>query len=183
MIRQKIFRELLIELGEDPDRQGLKDTPKRMARAWFEWTSGYRTDPRTFIKTFEDGAEQYDEMILEKNIPFYSHCEHHMSPFFGKAHVAYIPALGSVLGISKLARVVEMYAKRLQIQERMTNQIAATIDTLIQPQGVAVVVEARHLCMESRGVKIQGQSMVTSSMVGVFRDNPAARAEFLTLIK
>jgi GTP cyclohydrolase I len=180
---EDIFVRLLEYIGEDPERGGLKDTPKRMAAAWKEWTSGYNINPRQFVKTFDDGAEQYDEMVLEKNIPFYSHCEHHLAPFFGVAHVAYIPSENSVLGISKLARIVDMYARRLQIQERMTNQIAATIHELINPAGVAVVLDARHLCMESRGIRMQGQSTITSAMLGVFRDKMEARNEFLQLIK
>lgn len=177
---QKLFKELLVLLGEDPERNGLTGTPERMVRAWEEWTSGYTVDASGMLTDFVLG---YDEMVLEKDIPFFSHCEHHLAPFFGVVHVAYIPSRLSVIGISKLARIVDMYSKRLQIQERLTMQVATFIQTHIEPLGVAVVIEARHLCMESRGVKKQGQVTVTSAMKGVFKEKTSTRQEFLSLLK
>jgi GTP cyclohydrolase I len=178
-----IFVRLLEFIGEDPSREGLKDTPKRMAKAWTEWTQGYNQKPEDFLTVFKDGSEGYNGMVLERNIPFYSHCEHHLAPFFGVCHIAYIPKSGTVLGISKLGRILDMYARRLQIQERLTTQIAECIEKLVQPEGVAVVIKARHLCTESRGLSKQGQEMVTSCMKGVFRESHTARSEFLNLIK
>ncbi len=177
------FKIILEEVGEDPTREGLLETPKRMAKAWEFWCQGYTQNPREYVKTFADGAEHYDEMVLMKNLSFYSQCEHHLAPFFGRAHIAYIPKPGSVLGISKLGRILDIYARRLQIQERMTNQIADCIQNLIDPAGVAVVVEARHLCTESRGLDKQGHTTITSCMLGVFRENLACRNEFMALIK
>ena len=174
-------RILLRWAGEDPQREGLLDTPKRVVKAYGDWFSGYAEDPREFLaRTFEEVAG-YDEMIVLRDIEFESHCEHHMAPIIGKAHVGYLPA-GKVVGISKLARVVETYARRFQVQEKMTAQIARCIQDVLQPIGVAVVVEAKHQCMTTRGVHKTGVSMVTSSMLGTFRTDPMTRAEFLDVI-
>lgn len=180
---EDIFLRLLQYIGEDPTREGLKNTPKRMAKAWAHWSSGYDQDPEEFKVEFKDGGEEYDGMVWERNLPFYSHCEHHLAPFFGVCHIAYIPKNGKVLGISKLGRILDMFALRLQIQERLTTQIAKCIMELIDPEGVAVVIEARHLCTESRGLSKTGQEMVTSSMKGVFMEKAEARQEFLSLIR
>lgn len=177
-----IVIRLLQRIGEDPERGGLKETPKRFIKAWEEYTKGYEQKPEDVLKTFEDGAEQYDEMVLVKDIPVYSHCEHHLAPFFGVAHVAYIPN-GKVVGLSKIPRLVDIYAKRLQIQERLTNQIAQALTDNLKPKGVAVVLECRHFCMECRGVKLQGVSTTTSAMKGAFFSEVATRAEFMGLIK
>ena len=174
-------RVLLEWAGEDPTREGLLDTPKRVAKAYRDWFSGYQMDPREYLaRTFEEVAG-YDEMIVLRDIEFESHCEHHMAPIIGRAHVAYMPD-NRVVGISKLARVVEAYARRLQIQEKMTAQIANTIDEVLKPKGVAVVIEAAHHCMTTRGVHKPGTSMVTSRMLGMFRTNASTRREFLSLV-
>lgn len=178
-----IFTRLLEYVGEDPAREGLIDTPRRMAKAWQEWTAGYTMDPKELLTVFEDGSEQYDEIVLLKDIPFYSKCEHHLETFYGTASIGYIPRPGSIIGISKLGRILDMYAQRLQVQERLTNQIALCIEDLIAPLGVGVVIKAKHFCTMSRGLKKDGQTMVTSSMRGVFRTKPEARAEFMELIK
>lgn len=172
---------LLQYIGEDPDRGGLIETPKRVLKAWDHWTSGYGRSPAEVLKTFEDGAERVNELVLVKSIPFYSHCEHHLAPFFGTAHIGYIPD-GKIVGLSKLSRLLDIYARRLQVQERLTNQVADAIDEHLNPLGVGVVVEARHLCMESRGICQQGHSTVTSAMRGALLDKPEARAEFLSLV-
>ena len=175
------IRVLLRWAGEDPNREGLLDTPKRVVKAYGDWFSGYQEDPREFLaRTFEEVAG-YDEMIVLRDIEFESHCEHHMAPLIGRAHVGYLPA-GKVVGISKLARVVETYARRFQVQEKMTAQIARCIQDVLQPIGVAVVVEAKHQCMTTRGVHKTGVSMVTSKMLGSFRTDPMTRAEFLDVI-
>lgn len=174
-------RTLLRWAGDDPSREGLRDTPARVARAFEEWFVGYSADPEEVLRrTFEE-VEGYDEMVVLKDIPFESHCEHHLAPIIGKAHVAYLPNR-RVVGISKLARVVEIYAKRLQIQEKMTAQIANTIQDVLDPQGVAVVVEGVHQCMTTRGVHKHGVSMVTSRMLGAFREDHSTRREFLAII-
>lgn len=173
---------LLQFIGEDPSREGLKDTPHRFLRAWAEYTSGYGMDPKQMVKAFADGAEKVDEMVLVKDIPIYSHCEHHLAPMFGVAHIAYIPN-GQVLGLSKFARLADIYAKRLQVQERMTQQIAHCLNDQLEPKGVAVVLELRHLCMEQRGVRARGSSTTTSCLLGAFKIDRAARAEFMGLIK
>ncbi|MBL9011044.1 MAG: GTP cyclohydrolase I FolE [Alphaproteobacteria bacterium] len=174
-------RTLLAWAGDDPGREGLIDTPKRVAKAFEEWFGGYAEDPEVYLaRTFEE-VEGYDEMITLRDIRFESHCEHHLAPIIGKAHVAYLPT-NKVVGISKLARVVDTYAKRLQVQEKMTAQIANSIQTVLQPKGVAVVIEAAHQCMTTRGVHKAGVSMVTSTMLGEFRRNPLTRREFLSLI-
>jgi GTP cyclohydrolase I len=174
-------RVLLRWAGEDPQREGLLDTPKRVAKAYQDWFSGYRDDPREFLeRTFKE-VEGYDEMIVLRDIEFESHCEHHMAPIIGKAHVGYLPA-GKVVGISKLARVVETYARRFQVQEKMTAQIARCIQDVLQPRGVGVVVVGAHECMTTRGIHKRGVSMVTSKMLGDFRDDARTRAEFLRFI-
>lgn len=175
-IRRSV-RQILEAIGEDPEREGLLRTPDRVARAYTELLQGYRMDPIKLLNgaLFE---EKYDEMVVVRDIEFYSLCEHHMLPFIGRAHVAYIPS-GKVLGLSKIPRIVDMYARRLQVQERMTRQIADFIRDLLQPQGVAVVVEAMHLCSMMRGVKKHDARMTTSAMHGAFRANLATRQEFL----
>lgn len=174
-------RTLLSWAGEDPAREGLLDTPKRVVEAYGDWFSGYGEDPEEFLRrTFEEVAG-YDEMIVLRDIEFESHCEHHMAPIIGRAHVGYLPD-GKVVGISKLARVVETYARRFQVQEKMTAQIARCIEDVLQPRGVAVVVEAAHECMTTRGIHKRGVSMVTSKMLGAFREDARTRTEFLQFI-
>lgn len=180
-IEDNIVR-LLQYVGEDPSRGGLHETPTRVAKAWKFWTSGYQKDPSQILKTFEDGAEGCDEMVIVKDIPFYTHCEHHLAPFFGTATVAYIPN-GKVVGLSKISRIVDLFARRLQVQERLTNQVADTIFNGLEAKGVGVVIKARHLCMESRGLCQQGHHTITSALRGVLKDKPDARAEFMALSK
>lgn len=178
---EQAITTLLRWAGDDPDREGLKDTPARVARAFEEWFHGYTIDPEEYLKrTFEE-VEGYDEMIVLRDIRFESHCEHHLAPIIGKAHVAYLPT-NKVVGISKLARVVETYARRLQVQEKMNAQIANCIQKVLDPKGVAVVIEAAHQCMTTRGVHKPGVTMVTSTMLGSFRKDPMTRREFLTII-
>ena len=178
---EQAFREVLRWIGEDPDRDGLRETPARLIRAYQEYFSGYRQDPEQILrKTFEE-TDGYDEMVVLRGIPFESHCEHHVAPIIGRAWVAYVPDR-RVVGISKLARVVEAYARRLQIQERLTAQIANAIDQVLKPQGVGVVIKAAHHCMSSRGVHMHGTDMVTSRMLGCFRDNPMTRQEFMSMV-
>ncbi len=175
------IRVLLRWAGEDPGREGLLDTPKRVAKAYRDWFSGYDTDPADYLRrTFEEVAG-YDELIVLRDIEFESHCEHHMAPIIGKAHVGYLPT-DKVVGISKLARVVEAYARRFQVQEKMTAQIARCIEDVLAPRGVGVVIEAKHQCMTTRGVHKTGVSMVTSKMLGAFREDARTRAEFLQCI-
>jgi GTP cyclohydrolase IA len=177
----KAVRTLIQWSGDDPDREGLLETPDRVLRAYDEFFSGYAEDPKEILrKTFSE-TEGYDEMIILRDVRFESHCEHHMVPIIGKAHIAYIPKR-RVVGISKLSRIIDMYAKRLQIQERLTAQIADTINEVLQPKGVAVVIEATHQCMTTRGVHKTGVSMVTSRMLGVFRTHETTRKEFLSLL-
>ncbi|MDD2704681.1 MAG: GTP cyclohydrolase I FolE [Acidocella sp.] len=176
------IRTLLLWAGEDTEREGLKDTPARVARAYEEFFKGYAEDPVALLtRTFEE-IEGYDEMVVLRDIRVESHCEHHMVPIIGRAHVAYLPGT-RVVGISKLARVVDAYAHRFQIQEKLTAQIANTIQDVLQPRGVAVVIEANHQCMSTRGVHKPGASMVTSRMLGAFRDDPSTRREFLAIIQ
>ncbi len=178
---EQAVRTLLLWAGDDPDREGLKETPARVVRSYEEFFAGYREDPEALLeRTFEE-TDGYDEMVLLKDIRFESHCEHHMAPIIGRAHVAYLPK-NRVVGISKLARLVEMYAKRLQIQEKMTAQVAKAINDILQPQGTAVVIEAAHQCMTTRGIHKPGVSMVTSTMLGAFRDNASTRREFLAMV-
>jgi GTP cyclohydrolase I len=178
---QDLIRQLLAELGEDPSREGLKRTPIRVEKALTFLTSGYRAN---IDEVLNDAlfTVDYNEMVIVKDIDFYSLCEHHILPFFGKCHVAYIPR-GRVIGLSKIPRLVDVFARRLQIQERMTSQIAETIREKLQPMGVAVVCEGTHLCMSMRGVEKQNSFAVTSAMFGIFRDNARTRMEFLELIK
>jgi GTP cyclohydrolase I len=178
---QELLREFLVRLGEDPEREGLLRTPERMERSLEYLTRGYNEDPE---KILQDAlfTVSYDEMVIVRDIEMFSLCEHHVLPFFGKVHVAYIPN-GKVIGLSKIPRLVEVFARRLQVQERLTTQIAETIQHAIQPQGVGVVIEARHLCMMMRGVEKQHSSAVTSAMLGVFRDCQETREEFLALIR
>jgi GTP cyclohydrolase IA len=171
---------LLQYIGEDPKRGGLIDTPRRVAKAWQHWAGGYGANIKGILKTFEDGADSCDEMIVVKGIPFYTHCEHHMAPFFGTVTVAYVPN-GRIVGLSKLSRVVDAFARRLQVQERLTNQIADALQEHLEPLGVGVVVTARHLCMESRGIQQQGSETITSALRGVMRTSGSARSEFLAL--
>jgi GTP cyclohydrolase I len=178
---ERAIETLLRWAGDDPTREGLRDTPERVARAWEEWFAGYNVDPEDYLKrTFEE-VEGYDDMIVLRDIRFESHCEHHLAPIIGKVHVGYLPT-NKVVGISKLARVVESYARRLQVQEKMNAQIANTIQKVLEPKGVAVVIEAQHQCMTTRGVHKTGVSMVTSTMHGDFRTNATTRREFLTII-
>jgi GTP cyclohydrolase I len=175
------FRTIIRWTGDDPERDGLIETPARVARSFEEFFVGYAQDPVEILqKTFEE-IEGYDEMIVLRGIRFESHCEHHMAPIIGQAWVAYVPS-GRVVGISKLARVVEVYAKRLQIQEKMTAQIANTINDVLKPQGVGVIIKASHHCMTTRGVHKPDSDLVTSRMLGCFRDNPLTRQEFLSMI-
>jgi GTP cyclohydrolase I len=175
------IREILRSIGEDPDREGLLRTPQRVAQALSFLTRGYAMDPE---KVINDAlfTEEYEEMIVQKDIDFYSLCEHHILPFFGKAHVAYIPH-HKIVGVSKLARLVDVYARRLQVQERLTNQIATTIMEKLDALGVAVVLEAEHLCMRMRGVEKQNSIVITSSLLGAFRTRQETRSEFMTLIR
>ena len=178
---EEITRELLVRLGEEPTRDGLQRTPDRMARALQYLTRGYNEDPVKLLRNALFDVS-YDEMVIVRDIEMFRLCEHHLLPFFGKVHVAYIPH-GKVIGLSKIPRLIEMFARRLQIQERLTTQIAETIQNAIQPQGVGVVIEARHLCMMMRGVEKQHSAAVTSSMIGCFRDSEETRSEFLSLIR
>ena len=178
---QEIIRQLLAELGEDPTREGLLDTPKRVERALRFLTSGYTADVDATLNNALFSVD-YNEMVIVRDIDFYSLCEHHLLPFFGKCHIAYIPQ-GRVLGLSKIPRLVDIFARRLQIQERMTNEIAETLRAKVDPLGVAVVMEATHLCMAMRGVEKQNSFAVTSAMLGVFREDARTRMEFLELIK
>lgn len=177
----RLIRRQLELLGEDPDRDGLAKTPDRVAKSFAFLTSGYSQNPKEVLNDALFDVRS-DEMVIVKDIDFYSLCEHHLLPFFGKCHIAYLPS-AKVVGLSKLPRLVELFARRLQVQERMTTEIAQTISELIQPQGVAVVIEAQHLCMAMRGVEKQNSYALTSSMLGAFRDDARTRAEFLDLIK
>ncbi|MCM3652128.1 GTP cyclohydrolase I FolE [Metabacillus litoralis] len=172
---------ILEAIGEDPSREGLRDTPKRVAKMYEEVFSGLKEDPSEYFKTIF--GEDHEELVLVKDIPFYSMCEHHLVPFYGKAHVAYIPKDGKVTGLSKLARAVEVVARRPQLQERITSTIADSINTSLDPHGVMVIVEAEHMCMTMRGIKKPGSQTVTSAVRGIFRTDTAARAEVLSLIK
>ena len=178
---EEAVRTLILWAGDDPSREGLRDTPARVARAYEEFFAGYGQDPAEILKRTFSEVEGYDEMIVMSDIRFESHCEHHMVPIIGKAHIGYLPD-HRVVGISKLARLVEVYARRLQIQEKMTVQIADTLQQVLRPKGVAVVIEAAHQCMTTRGVHKPGATLVTSRMLGAFRDDPTTRREFLAII-
>ena len=178
---EELMREILVRLGEDPSREGLLNTPSRVHKAFEFLTKGYHEDPEALLKNALFTVT-YDEMVIVKDVEMFSLCEHHMLPFFGKVHVAYIPN-GKVIGLSKIPRLIETFSRRLQIQERLTTQVAETIQKVIQPQGVGVVIEARHLCMMMRGVEKQHSQAVTSSMLGCFREEEETRQEFLSLIR
>jgi GTP cyclohydrolase I len=179
---EEAVRTLIRWAGDDPNREGLRGTPARVVRAYEEWFAGYFEDPREYLqRTFEE-VEGYDEVVLLRDIRFESHCEHHIAPIVGRVHIGYLPR-NRVIGISKLARLVDVYAKRMQVQEKMTAQIAACLQSVLKPHGVAVVVEGAHECMTTRGVHKSDVSMVTSRMLGAFRDNPETRNEFFAAIK
>lgn len=174
------FQSMLRQLDPNSDREGLEETPARMAKAWAFWTKGYREDPAAILKVFEDGAEAYDQMVCVRDIPVYSKCEHHLADIFGTATIAYIPN-GKIVGLSKLSRLADCFARRLQVQERMTQQIADALNEHLKPKGVGVVIKARHMCMESRGICRQGHHTVTTALHGVIKDEPETRAEFLRM--
>lgn len=177
-IVREYIRVILKELDPGFDREGLSETPNRVAKAWEFWTSGYGKDPAEILKVFADGSEHYDQMITVKDMPFYSHCEHHMAAIFGTVTISYIPK-GSIIGLSKLSRLVDMYARRLQVQERMTNQIADALWQHVCPCGVGVMIKARHMCMESRGVCQQGHHTITTALRGLIATEPDTKQEFL----
>jgi len=176
-------RTLIAWAGDDPDREGLVDTPRRVARAFEEFYRGYGEDPAAVLaRTFEE-VGGYDDIVLVRDIPFYSHCEHHMVPFVGKAHIAYYPSADGVVGLSKLARLVDVFARRMQTQENLTAQVVGAIDEHLKPRGIAVLIEAEHQCMSLRGVQKSGVSTVTTQFTGVFRDDPAEQVRFMTLLR
>ena len=178
--RADLVRNLIATLpGEDITRTGVKSTPERVSRAWDEWFSGYDVDATGIVKMFRDGAEKSDQLVISTNIPLYSHCEHHMAPFFGVAHVGYIPS-GKICGLSKFARIVDIFSRRLQVQERMTNQIADCISEAAKPYGVGVIVCCRHMCMESRGIRARGTITQTVALRGHLKTKSAPRQEFLS---
>lgn len=181
-VLESVFAQVRDVLDPDPKREGVEETPMRVAKAWMHWTGGYRIDPLELLKTFSDGSEDYDEMVYVKDIPFYSHCEHHFAPFFGTATIAYIPK-SRIVGISKLARILDAYSRRFQVQERLTTQIATCLEQALDPVGIGVMVKARHMCMESRGVCLQGHHTVTTCLRGEIRNDRDARHEFLLLAK
>lgn len=178
---EQAVRTLLEWIGDDPDREGLVSTPARVAKAYEDWFGGYREDPVDFLRRTFYEVDGYDEMIVLRDIGFESHCEHHLAPIIGRAHIGYLPDR-KVVGISKLARVVDTFARRLQVQESMTAQIAHCIQGVLKPKGVGVVIEGTHQCMTTRGIRKQGVSMITSQLLGHFRSDPRTRAEFLTII-
>lgn len=175
-----VIKTFLRMLDPNPEREGLRETPERFIKAWKFWTSGHEVDTTALLKTFGDGAEKYDEMVFVGAIPFYSQCEHHLAPFFGVAHVAYIPN-GRVVGLSKIPRLVEAFSRRLSVQERLTTQIVDAIDATLKPQGVAALLQARHMCMESRGVQKPGTITTTSALRGLLKQ-PDAKAEFMQMV-
>jgi len=180
--RESIIRDLLrFIVGENPDRPGLQETPSRVVKAWEHWTGGYKVDTKALLKSFEDGADKYDEMVVRKGIPIYSVCEHHLCPIVGTCTIAYIP-VGHIVGLSKLDRLADAYARRLQVQERLTNQIADDLFHNVQPLGVGVYINARHFCIETRGVCHPQSDTITCALRGVMRSDPAARSEFLALV-
>lgn len=176
------IRNLLCVTDPNPERQGLLDTPLRAAKAWEEWTCGYQQNAADILKTFEDGADGHNDLVVVRDIPVYSHCEHHLAPIFGTASIGYLPN-GRIVGLSKLNRLVDMFARRLQVQERMTTQIADALMEHLQPLGCAVIIKARHFCMESRGIKQPGSTTTTSAMRGVLRDDARVRTEFFNLMR
>ncbi|MES2025601.1 MAG: GTP cyclohydrolase I FolE [Pseudomonadota bacterium] len=180
--KQQDWRRFISSLGENPDRPGLRETPHRVEKAWKHWTSGYQQNPAEVLKVFEDGAEQYNELIVVKRIPVYSHCEHHLAPFFGTAAIGYLPN-GKIVGLSKLTRLVDCFARRLQVQERLTTQIADALMEYLEPKAVGVVISCRHMCMESRGIQTAGEETITSALLGELQPNLALRTEFLTLAR
>ena len=175
-------RTLIRWAGDNPQREGLRETPKRVAKAFKEFYSGYEDDPREVLNKIFAEVEGYDDLVLVRDIPFYSHCEHHMVPFYGMAHIAYYPTKG-VVGLSKLARLVEVFARRLQTQETMTAQIATALEQALEPRGVAVMIEAEHMCMSMRGVQKAGATTLTTQFTGAFKDDPAEQVRFLTLVR
>lgn len=175
------MRDFLSWLGEDPEREGLKDTPRRFLEAWKFWTSGYGQDPQKILKTFEDGSQNYSELVFQGNISLFSHCEHHLAPFYGVAHIGYIPK-GRIVGLSKMPRLVEVFARRLQVQERLTVQIAEAMNEYLEPLAVGVVLRCRHSCLESRGVQKVGSTTRTSALLGAFKTDISARAEFMSFV-
>lgn len=177
----KLVRMVLEAIGDDMSREGLYETPGRVIKAWDTWFSGYDKNPADVLKVFEDGAQGVDELVLETDIPVYSHCEHHMAPIFGVAHIGYIPN-GKVVGLSKIKRLVDIFARRLQVQERLTTQIADALNDTLKPIGAGVVLQCRHLCMESRGVHTSGIVTTTSALRGAIKKESSARAEFMNLI-
>ena len=177
---EKLIKELIVEIGEDPEREGIVQTPLRVAKAWKSLSKGYTEDINVLINN-AIFKENYDEMVTVKDIDFFSICEHHLLPFFGKAHIAYVPN-GKIIGLSKIPRIVEMYSRRLQVQERMTQQIAETLNNVLSPKGVAVVIEGHHMCMQMRGVENKNSNTTTSYMMGIFRDESKTRKEFLDIL-
>lgn len=177
----RVIRELVTRLDVNPNREGLQETPERAAKAWEYWTSGYDVDPASVLKTFDDGSESYDAMVFQGNIACFSTCEHHLAPFFGVAHIGYIPG-SRIVGLSKLARLVEVFSRRLQVQERITSQVANALEKHLDPKGVGVVLQCRHMCMESRGIQKIGTVTTTSCLHGAIRDEPETRAEFMTMV-
>ena len=175
-------KRVLMELEGLKVREGLLETPARVSKAYSTWFSGYGKDPSEILKVFKDGAEDYDEMVLVTDIPVYSHCEHHLAPIFGVAHIAYIPN-GAIVGLSKLPRLVDVFARRLQVQERLTSQIANCLNEQLSPKGVGVVLQCRHMCMESRGISLPGIVTTTSALKGSLKNEPDCRAEFLNLVQ
>ena len=172
----------ILDEVEDVNREGLQETPERFAKAFLFWTQGYQQNPADVLKAFEDGAENYDTMVCQKNIPVYSLCEHHLAPFWGVCHLAYLPTK-KVVGLSKLSRLVDIFARRLQVQERLTVNIADALQEHLQPLGVAVYLDCRHMCMESRGIQRAGTSTITSALTGCFKDEPETRAEFMQMVR
>ncbi len=179
---EELIRELLTRLGEDVNRDGLKETPARVMRAWRFWMSGYHTKVEDVVKLFTEDNEVPDELIFQAGIPVYSHCCHHMTPIFGTACIGYIPSGRTIIGLSKLSRIVDVFARRLTVQERLCSQVAQALQDVLQPKGAGVVIRARHLCLESRGVQRQGTITTTSALRGCIKDEPDCRAEFMALV-
>lgn len=181
-IVEECVREIIDHIGDTSDREGLLETPKRFRKALDQWFGGYGQDPAEVMKVFEDGGESYDQMVVVKDIPIYSHCEHHIAPIFGTATIAYIPN-GKIVGLSKLSRLADIFARRLQVQERLTQQIADALQEHLEPLGVGVMIKARHMCMESRGICQQGHHTITTALHGAMKDETGTRAEFLELAR